>query len=385
MDSLELRKKYVSSARRLVIKVGTNVLAPHGKLLDMARVGTLAEEIACLAAEGRQVALVSSGAIGAGMTELGMTRRPRTLPALQAAASVGQGKLMSAYEESFRKHGFHAGQILLTRDDLDERNRYLNASNTINTLFDMSCIPVINENDVVSTDELKFRGRSFGDNDFLAALVTHLVRAELLILLTSGVPGLLEGRPSGGRQATPMDIVEKVDDRVLSLAYEDSSPGGVGGMESKLEAVKMATDAGEAAVIADGTEDGVIGRLMAGEAVGTLFLPAPKRLSSYKRWIRFTQRPRGAVSVDDGARRAIERDGKSLLPKGVTAVEGEFEPGSLVRIRDSQGEEFARGLTNFSSAEIDRIKGLHTNMIERALGHKYYDEIIHRDNLTLIR
>jgi len=381
-----LRERHVSSARRIVVKVGTNVLAAPGRPLDVARVNSLSGQIALLMREGRQVALVSSGAIGAGMAELGIAERPRTLPELQASASVGQGRLMARYEESFHSHGLHAGQILLTREDFDSRERYLNASNTIRALFDLGCVPIINENDTVSTDEIRF-----GDNDLLAAHVTHLIRAELLVLLTS-VPGLYvpEPWPAAVRSVheTPRgpvaDIVEQVSDEVSRLACAEKTVGGTGGMDSKLEAARIATEAGEPALIANGTEDGVLTRACAGERLGTLFLPTSKRLRSRKRWLRFTTRPRGAVVVDRGARRALCEKGTSLLPIGVTAVEGGFERGDVVRIKGPDGKEFARGLSNYSAEDIERIKGLKTGEIEAALGHKYYDEIVHRDSLALL-
>ena len=374
----QLRAEHVSSARRMVVKVGTNVLTDADGLLDEARIASVAGQVSWLAGAGREVVLVSSGAIGAGMRALNMSGRPTLLPLLQASASVGQGMLMAQYERHFSEHGRHAAQILLTRADFDSRERYLNAANTINALLGLSCIPVVNENDSISTDELKF-----GDNDFLAALVTHLVRAELLVILTS-VAGLYTHRPSGSAAPEVVDVVEKVDDGVKGLAYSERTPGGIGGMESKLDAARIATEAGEAAVIADGTEDGVLRRIVSGAKVGTLFVPAQRRLSSYKRWLRFTSRPRGSVRVDQGARRAVERRGKSLLPSGVVGVTGSFQPGDAVRIEDAIGEEFARGLSNYSSDEIEQIMGRQTHQIEAALGYKYYDEVVHRDNLALL-
>jgi len=373
----ELREKHVRSARRIVIKVGTNILTSPSRPLESERIASLTAQIANLVAEGREVALVSSGAIGAGMSELDITERPRTLPYLQASASVGQGRLIAEYDKRFRKHGLHAAQILLTREDFESRKRYLNARNTITALFELSCIPVINENDTISTDEIRF-----GDNDYLAAFVTHLMRAELLVLLTS-VPGLYDGRPSKDSPPRVLDLVENVDQRVKGLAFAEGSPGGIGGMKSKLEAVEIATKAGGAAVIADGTETNIIERIMNGEKIGTLFLPAAEKLSSYKRWIRFSSRPRGAVTVDEGAQRVIQHRGKSLLPGGVTAVEGDFKPGDVIRIKGTAGSEFARGLSNYSSEEIEKIKGLRTDRIRKVLGYKYYDEVVHRDNLAL--
>ena len=376
-DSKDLRQKHVCSARRIVIKVGTNVLASAQRPVRTDRIASLAEQIAELTADGREVALVSSGAIGSGMAELAIRERPRTLPRLQATASVGQGRLMAEYDSQFRKHGLHAAQILLTRDDMDCRERYLNACNTINALFELSCVPVINENDTISTDEIRF-----GDNDYLAAFVTHLIRAQLLILLTS-VPGLYDRQPGKGHKAALLHVVQKIDDRIRDLAYAEKTPDGFGGMQSKLDAVSMATKAGEAALIADGTQKDIIRKIMSGQCTGTLFLPAPRRLRSYKRWIRFTSRPRGSVTVDQGAQEALQRGGKSLLPSGIVAVDGAFKPGDVIRIKGTQGHEFARGLSNYSSDEIEKIKGLRTDSIGQVLGYKFYDEVVHRDNLAL--
>ena len=389
--SEQLRRRHIGGVRRLVVKVGTNVLASPGKPVDEKRVDAISEQIATLMEGGREVALVSSGAIGSGMAELGFEERPSTLPDLQASASVGQSRLVSRYARSLHRHGFHTGQILLTREDFDARGRYLNAKNTIRALFDMGCVPVINENDTISTDEIRF-----GDNDLLAALVTHMIQAELLIVLSS-VPGLCSSKPypesvmgvhEGAGAADiggdVLDIVERIDADVLHLASDTTSPSGTGGMASKLDAVRIATEAGEAAVIADGHEENILHRILAGERVGTLFLPAGEKLRSRKRWIRFTSRPRGTIVVDAGARSALENRGKSLLPSGVIEVDGRFEAGDVVRVKGPSGEEFARGLTNYGSEEVDRIKGLNTAEIEDALGQKYYDEVIHRDNLALV-
>jgi len=380
-DAANLRHEHVCSARRIVIKVGTNVLAASGTPaggLDDSRVGGIVDQVAALVKAGRQVALVTSGAIGCGMSELGLKDRPATLPMSQAVASVGQGVLMAHYERHFRRHDLHGAQVLLTHEDFDNRERYLNACNTIHTLFELPCVPVVNENDTISTEEIRF-----GDNDRLAALITHLIRAELLILLTS-VPGLYSERPSRGSGGQVLDVVERVDERIESLAYDDRAPLGVGGMKSKIEAARATTEAGEAVLIADGRAPDVIRRAMAGEAVGTLFLPQAGRLSSYKQWIRFTSRPRGAVQVDAGARAALVERGKSLLPSGIIATEGGFQRGDVVRVRGPEGDEFARGLSNYSQAEVEQIMGRQTSEIEKILGHSYYDEVIHRDNLALV-
>jgi len=378
LSAQELRREHVVCAQRVVVKVGTNVLAAPGRPLDDERVCTIAEQIARLVESGRQVTLVSSGAIGSGMSELDMTTRPATLPLLQAAASVGQGKLVAHYERHFGRHGLHAAQILLTREDFDDRQRYLNASNTLHALLDFPCVPVVNENDTISTDEIKF-----GDNDRLAALVAHMVRAELLVLLTS-VPGLYAQRPGPQGEAAVLDVVESIDEDIEQLVYDEKTPDGLGGMDSKLQAARIATQAGEAAVIADGRDPEILDQLVSGEAVGTLFVPRAEPLSSYKRWLRFTSRPRGTLQVDEGARRALIERGKSLLPIGVSRVEGEFEPGDVVRVVGPDGTEVARGLANYSGEEMRRIKGCQSSEIERILGHRDYDEVIHRDNLALV-
>lgn len=375
----ELRQRHVCQARRLVVKVGTNVLSGHGGGVSDERIAAIVRQVAWLVEGGRQVALVSSGAIGCGMAELAMSSRPTTLPLLQAAASVGQSRLMAYYSEHFRRHGLHAAQILLTHEDFDSRGRYLNATNTVHALFELPCVPVINENDTISTEEI-----TLGENDRLAALVTHLIRAELLILLTC-VPGLYAERPRRGSAGRVLEVVETGDHAVDGLVYDEQSPNGLGGMRTKVEAARMTAEAGEAAVIADGRDPDIIAAVMSGAPVGTFFPPARRKLRSYKRWIRFTSRPRGSIQVDAGARRALVERGKSLLPSGVTGLEGSFERGDVVRIKGPDGEEFARGLSNYASSEIERIQGSHSGRITDILGYKYYDEIVHRDNMALLQ
>jgi glutamate 5-kinase len=261
---------------------------------------------------------------------------------------------------------------------VDERRRYLNACNTIHELMDMPCVPVINENDTISTEEI-----CLGDNDSLAALVTNMIRARLLVLLTS-VPGLYSEPPTQERTPDVLDLVQYGDDGVHGLVYDEKTAGGTGGMASKLEAVRMATSAGEAAVIADGRDPQVLRKLFAGEQVGTLFLPASTRLKSYKRWLGMSVRPAGTIAVDAGARRALAERGKSLLPSGVTAVRGEFDQGDVVAVAGPDGAEIARGLANYSSRDIERIKGARTSELESILGRKDYDEVIHRDNMAVV-
>lgn len=390
MCGSQLRQKYISGARRIVVKIGTNVIGDRGGGFREGRIDALSDQIASLAETGRRVAVVSSGAIGAGMSQLGMAKRPRSLPALQAAASVGQSKLVSRYDRSLKKHNLHAGQILLTRDDFDSRQRYLNAANTVNALFESGCVPIINENDTISTEEIQF-----GDNDLLAAFVTHLIRAELLVLLTS-VPGLCGTPPfpdnvtvseSGVgecRFGDRIDVVRKIDDRVNGLALAEKSPDGTGGMESKLKAAEMAVEAGETAVIADGRLEGVLTGLVDGRSIGTLFLPVGEKLDSRKRWIRFTRRARGRVIIDTGAGEALTEKGKSLLPSGVVEVKGDFQKGDTVSVSVKNGRDIARGLSNYSAADMRKIKGCRTDELADILGVEYFDEVIHRDNMALI-
>jgi len=324
--------------------------------------------------------IVSSGAIGAGLGQLGLSKRPRDLPHLQAAAAVGQSYLMRAYDDAFRRHGYHAAQILLTAADFEDRARYLNVRNTILTLFDYHAVPIINENDTVSVDEIKF-----GDNDRLAAMVTNLLRAPLLVIL-SVVDGLYSSDPAAkGRQApTVIPTITECDDRVLERAGASKSALGTGGMSTKLEAAQMCTAAGESVWIVGGKRPGVLQDVLASKLIGTLFLASGDSLAARKRWIGYTVRPRGRYIVDAGARRAIERNGRSLLAIGVSDVAGNFELGDPVLVCDANGVEFARGLTNYSADDARKIKGLRSSQIQNALGSIPYQEVIHRDNLVVI-
>lgn len=372
----EERRALVERVRTVVVKVGTAVLTDASGRLDRERVAGLARQVADLRGRGLRVAVVSSGAIGAGVGELGLPGRPQTMPQLQAAAAVGQGRLMRTYDEAFKRFGLHTGQVLLTREDLNDRLRYLNARNTLLALLEFGVVPIINENDTTSVEEI-----TFGDNDFLAAQVTNLLRAELLVILTV-VDGLRRRLPEGGL-GERIDVVEEVNDEVMALVAEEATPLGRGGMQSKLQAARVVTRAGEAVVVADGTRPDVLGAIFAGEPVGTLFLPSAKRMRSRKRWIAFGVRPRGRIRVDQGARRALLERGKSLLPSGVVDVEGQFRRGDVVEIADEAGRVFGRGLTNYSSEDVLRVRGLKTSQMARVLGSKPYDEIIHRDNLVV--
>ena len=373
-----LRQEIATAAHTVIVKVGTRVLTGAGGTLDQQRVAGLAEELHLLAATGRKVALVTSGAVGAGMGQLGLAKRPTNLAELQAVAAVGQSHLIEAYDRGLRAHGRHAAQLLLTAEDLDDRTRYLNVRNTILALFEYGAVPIINENDTVSVEELK---TTFGDNDRLAAMVTNLVRAPLLVLL-SDVEGLFDGDPKDPRSKL-IPTVTRLDASIQAMVRDQATGLSKGGMASKIEAARIATTAGENVIIASGRQPGNLDRIIKGETVGTLFVAQGQTLRSWKRWIGFTAQPRGRLTVDDGARRAIEQQGRSLLAIGIKNVAGAFDKGDLLAIEDPQGTEFARGLSNYASSDLTRIKGLRTDEIAPALGHCPYVEVIHRDNMAL--
>ena len=373
-----VRQEVITLAQTVVVKVGTNVLTGPDGTLDREQLQALSDQVQRLRQSGRKVALVSSGAIGAGLGQLGMPERPADLRHLQACAAVGQGLLMRAYEECLARYGIHTAQILLTASDFDSRTRYLNARNTILTLFEWNCVPIINENDTVSVAEIRF-----GDNDHLAAMVTNLLQAPLLILLTV-VDGLFAADPKTDPAAAPLHTVPRIDGFIMDMAGGSRSALGTGGMRSKLRAARLATAAGESVIIANGRRPGILDALFACEPVGTLFLPHGSTVPAWKRWLGYTARPRGRLVVDAGARNAVQNKGKSLLPIGVVQVVGTFGKGDVVALTDPDGVEFARGLTNYSSSDATKISGLRTEQIGEALGTVPYDEIIHRDNLVVI-
>lgn len=358
-----------------VVKVGTNVLADAAGTLDRGRIRSLADQLLRIRAAGWKVVLVSSGAIGAGVGQLGLSARPTELPQLQACAAVGQTALMRMYQEALAPHAVLPAQILLTAGDFESRSRYLNVRNTLLTLFDYAALPVINENDTVSVAEIKF-----GDNDHLAALVANLMQAPLLVLLTN-VDGLYTADPRSDPTAALVPTVEGIDADITEMAGVTKSSLGTGGMKSKLKAARVATAAGGSVVMANGSRDGILDRIFAGEPVGTLFLPQGS-LSARQRWVGFTVRPRGVVTVDDGARRAVLEKGRSLLPVGVRGVRGDFGKGDVISICDTAGTEFARGLSNYAAADAGRIAGLNTDQIAALLGRMNYPELVHRDNLV---
>ena len=374
-----VRDEVVLSSRTWVVKVGTSVLTGPDGTLDPERIGHLAEQISQVTATGRRVALVSSGAVGAGIGQLGLAKRPDNLRQLQAAAAVGQAYLIRAYDEGFRRHGRHAAQLLLTHEDFDSRARYLNMRNTLTALFEYNAVPVINENDTISVDEIKF-----GDNDKLAAMVANLLQAPLLVIL-SVVDGLCRSDPGASGLGEVVPLVADLDDEVLGLAGDSRSAGGTGGMRSKLQAAQLVTRAGGSVVIASGRKAEPLTRLLAGEAVGTLFLAKGQTQGARKRWIGLTARPRGYLVVDPGARTALEQGDKSLLAIGIVSIVGEFEKGDVVGVRDLEGCEFARGLTNYHAPDARQIVGLRTEQARKVVGLAHYDEVIHRDNLVLTR
>jgi glutamate 5-kinase len=373
-----VRQEVITLAHTVVVKVGTNVLTRADGTLEPTRVQALADQIQRLKASGRKVALVSSGAIGAGIGRLGLVRRPTDLRQLQACAAIGQALLMRAYEDSLAQHGIPTAQLLLTAGDFDSRTRYLNARNTILTLFEWGCLPIINENDTVSVAEIRF-----GDNDHLAALVTNLLQAPLLILLTN-VDGLYAADPAQDPQAPLLSTVPIIDAEVLDRAGSSKSALGSGGMTSKLRAARIATVAGESVIIANGSWPGVLDAIFRAEPVGTLFLPRDSTLPAWKRWIGYTAQPRGRLIVDAGARKAVQKEGRSLLPIGVVQVTGSFGKGDVVALCDPDGVEFARGLTNYPAAAADRLRGLRTEQIRELPGSFPYEEVVHRDNLVVI-
>lgn len=370
------RLELVRRARTIVVKVGTNVLSTDDDRLDSDRIASLAEQIRRIVESGRKLVLVSSGAIGAGMGLLGLRERPKDLSHLQAAAATGQAHLIHLYDKHLRPHGFHAAQLLLTANDFKSRARYLNVRNTLLTLAEFPTVPIVNENDTVSTEEIKL-----GDNDRLAAMVANLIRADLLIVL-SVVDGLLTGDPTHP-ESRRIPLVERFDEELMNLVGASKSSRGTGGMRTKLEAVQTATAVGTNVMIANGKRPQVLDELLAGEDIGTLFLAEQEAVPAWKRWIGYTLPPKGKLVLDDGARRAVEQQGKSLLAIGVKGVEGRFEKGEVVSLVDLRGEEFARGLTNYDAQTAGLVAGKRTEEITALLGAVPYDEVIHRDNLVV--
>ena len=368
----------IASARRIVVKVGSSLVTNDGRGLDAAAIALWAQQIAALRAMGKEVVLVSSGAIAEGLQRLGWARRPHAIHELQAAAAVGQMGLVQVYESCFRRHGLETAQVLLTHDDLADRKRYLNARSTLVTLLALKVIPIINENDTVVTDEIKF-----GDNDTLGALVANLIEADVLIILTDQ-EGLFTADPRRDPAATLVGTAAAGDATLEAMAGGAGSALGKGGMITKILAAKRAAKSGAHTVIASGREPDVLTRLAAGEGVGTHLIAATPLVSARKAWLSDHLQVRGSVTLDDGASRALQSGGKSLLPVGVTAVSGEFERGEVVAIRAADGHEIARGLVNYTASETRLIMRKASGEIEAVLGFVNEPELIHRDNLALL-
>ena len=371
-------RSLIADAKRLVVKVGSSLVTNDGRGLDHAAIGLWAEQIHALRQAGKEVVLVSSGAIAEGMQRLGWSRRPREIDELQAAAAVGQMGLAQAYESRFGAFGIRTAQILLTHADLADRERYLNARSTLLTLLRLGVVPIINENDTVVTDEIKF-----GDNDTLGALVANLIEGDALVILTDQ-RGLYTADPRRDPAATLVTAADAGDPRLEAMAGGAGSALGRGGMLTKILAAKRAAHSGASTVIASGREADVLRRLAAGEAIGTQLTARTARLAARKQWMADHLQVRGRVVIDDGACRKVTSDGKSLLPIGVVDVQGTFARGEVIACLDERGVEVARGLTNYSSAEAKLIQRRPSAEIESVLGYMLEPELIHRDNLVLL-
>jgi glutamate 5-kinase len=373
-----MRDELLIHAKRIVVKIGSSLVASRESGLRPDRIDRLADEIAHLRNAGREIILVSSGAIVSGITKLGLKEYPKSLPVKQAAAAVGQSRLMWAYEKSFERCGAKVAQILLTHHDLTDRRRFLNARHTLTALIGFGVIPIINENDTVVVDEIRV-----GDNDTLAADVAHLVDADLLVIL-SDVDGFFTDDPRKNPAATLIPLVPEITEDIVRRAGISSTFEGTGGMATKLRAAKKVGEYGVATLILNGQKPGLLQTVMAGGAGGTIFCAKERRLTSRKHWIAFTLRPRGSLTLDEGAVEALAQRGKSLLASGILSVSGSFDAGDPVRCTDRDGKEFAKGLVNFSSDTLAQIKGLKTAEIHLRIGPQEYEEVIHRDNLVIL-
>jgi len=364
-------------SKRWVIKVGSSLVTAKGQGLDHEAIADWCAQIAALRRQGKQIVLVSSGAVAEGMARLGFKKRPGTLHELQATAAVGQMGLVRAYEDEFKKHGLRAAQVLLTHEDVADRGRYLNARSTFNTLLEFGVVPVVNENDTVSTDEIRL-----GDNDTLGALTANLIDANLLVILTDQ-EGLFDSDPRHNPEAKLISEAELSDPRLAGMAGDSKGELGRGGMRTKLSAAHTAARSGAATVIAFGRKSDALLRIAQGETIGSLLKPAQGVMAARKRWIAGQLQLRGRLVLDDGAVRVLREQGRSLLPVGVKRVEGEFERGDLVQCLDAEGREIARGLSNYAAAEAQKIAGARSEELEARLGYVGEVEIVHRDNLVL--
>lgn len=367
-----------SEAKRIVIKVGTSNLTDKSYRLEPRKVEKLAKEIVELKKQGKEVIVVTSGAIGAGIGKLNLKRRPRDIKVLQATAAVGQNILMSTYDRYFAKYEQTIAQVLITYGDFFDRQRYLNLRNTLITLLKSGVIPVINENDTVAVDEIKL-----GDNDNLSALVASNLGADLLIMLTD-TDGLFTYDPKRSKKAEFISVVDAITPEIERIASAGGKTSSVGGMKTKIQAAKVTMKAGIPMVIVNGGEENILVRIIDGEPVGTLFMPKKEKMNDREHWILFASSPKGKIKVDEGAKTALVKRGGSLLPSGIIGVENEFVSGDPVSIVDAEGIEFAKGISNYSSSDIEKIKGVQSKAIEQILGRKEYGEVVYRGNLVLV-
>jgi len=374
-----MRNEVLKQAKRIVVKIGSSLVSSREAGLEPDRIDRLAEDLAALRAAGRDVLVVSSGAIVSGIKKLSLKEYPKSLPVKQAAAAVGQSRLMWAYEKSFEPLGIKVAQILLTHQDLADRRRFLNARHTLAALIEFQVIPIINENDTVAVDEIRV-----GDNDTLAAEVAHLVDADLLVIL-SDIDGLFTEDPRKNPSAELIPLITEITDDIERRAGISTTFGSTGGMATKVRAAKKVGEYGVATLIVNGQTKGLLPHILLGNNPGgSLFLPKARRMNSRKHWIGYTLRARGAISLDQGAVDALTKRGKSLLASGIVTVTGSFEAGDPISCLDPDGKEFAKGLVNCSSDTLIKIKGLKTAEIQQRLGPQEYEEVIHRDNLVIL-
>ncbi len=366
-----MRKSLVKS-QRIVVKAGTSILTSSGGRISEKNLGRLGSQVLDLMRQKKQIVLVSSGAIAYGMESVGLKKRPKEMPRLQACAAVGQGKLMYAYEQYFSRHGVHTSQILLTRDGLENRERFLAARRTLNELFKMKALPIVNENDTVATEEI-----AFGDNDILSVQVSHLMDADLLIIL-SDVDGFFLKDGSRIRE-----VASEIDNELVRHLRDSKKEKTVGGMRAKLKAARVAMRLGVPLLIVSGHEENILQKAIDGEDVGTLFCASDSRKSERAKWIAFSAAKKGGLVVDAGAHEALSRKNRSLLPSGLKSVRGIFQRGDVIELETADGHIFGRGIVRYSSSELERIAGKKTNEIEAVLGYKTPDEVIHRNDLVL--
>lgn len=373
-------REALKKAKRIVVKVGTSTITYANGKRNFSQIDRLARELSDLQNQGKEMILVSSGAVAVGVDRLGLPAKPSTIPGKQACAAVGQGVLMHTYEKLFADYGQIVAQVLITRTEAIDRHRYTNCRNTFMTLLQQGVIPIVNENDVVALDELKI-----GDNDNMSALVAGIVDADLVIIL-SDIDGLYTANPATHPEATLVHTVQEITPEVEASAGGVGSSRGTGGMATKIQAAKAATNSGIQLVIASGTEKNAIPRILQGEEIGTLFVSRENRLQFRKRWLAFGAKIQGSIVVDDGCAKAIRKAGGcSILPAGIYQVVGDFQSGSTISVIDKEGHELARGLVHYTDAELEKIKGCKSSDIEGILGHKNYDEVIHRDDLVILQ